>query len=136
VTLWPMDGTVFLFMGKNDLYERRVCVSYLTHVQICLASEMRFVTIRPLRENPRPIPCRYRQRGPRLLYKEPRLLYKDKRTRQGQEDPRHYSRSIESARASLSRRASAAIWAQAVPSAQFKNLASTSLRGRGDEVIE
>jgi hypothetical protein len=36
VTLWPVDGTVFLFMGKNDLYERRVCVSYLTHVQFAL----------------------------------------------------------------------------------------------------
>ena len=34
MTLWPVDGTVFLFMGKNDLYERRVCVSYLTHVQV------------------------------------------------------------------------------------------------------
>jgi hypothetical protein len=43
VTLWPMDGTVFLFMGKNDLYERRLCVSYLTHAQISRSSEMRLL---------------------------------------------------------------------------------------------
>jgi putative ABC transport system substrate-binding protein len=44
---------------------------------------------------------------------------------QGQEDPRHYSRSIESARASLSRRASAAIWALTSRRVQLATLAAS-----------